>query len=141
MDKLPSFTLHGVGVSGGIAIGYSHLVSHETLDVLYFVLPKNLIQKEVARFEQAISQTRGELEDLRASISSTAPAELGAFLNLHLMILNDSMLAEAPKQIIEEQRCNAEWALKLQMDALLAHFDEIEDSYLRERKTDVTHVV
>jgi phosphoenolpyruvate-protein phosphotransferase (PTS system enzyme I) len=46
-----------------------------------------------------------------------------------------------PRAIIESEQCNAEWALKIQMDALLAQFDEIEDAYLRERRTDVIQVV
>ncbi|MGH8711451.1 MAG: phosphoenolpyruvate--protein phosphotransferase, partial [Burkholderiales bacterium] len=37
-------------------------------------------------------------------------------------------------------RCNAEWAFKQQIDELLERFDEIEDSYLRERKADVIQV-
>ena len=57
------------------------------------------------------------------------------------MILNDSTLSVAPRRIIETEQCNAEWALKVQMDALLAQFDEIEDGYLRERKADVIQVV
>jgi phosphotransferase system enzyme I (PtsI) len=57
------------------------------------------------------------------------------------MILNDSMLAVEPKNIIETEQCNAEWAVKVQMDELLARFDEIEDGYLRERRNDVIQVV
>jgi phosphotransferase system enzyme I (PtsI) len=136
-----SFTLHGVGVGGGIAIGHAHLVSHETLDVLYFVLPSFLVPQEVERFDQAIAATRAEMESLRASIPASAPAELSAFLDLHLMILGDSTLSEAPKRMIEEQRCNAEWALKQQMEALIAQFESFDDAYLRERRHDVVQVV
>ena len=69
------------------------------------------------------------------------PGEFGAFLDVHWMILNDPTLAEAPKKIIVEQRCNAEWALTQQMNVLVEQFDEIEDPYLRERKADVVQVV
>src|SRR5690606_7393037 len=41
----------------------------------------------------------------------------------------------------EARRCNAEWALVQQMELLIAQFDQIEDSYLRERKADVIQVV
>jgi phosphotransferase system enzyme I (PtsI) len=57
------------------------------------------------------------------------------------MILNDAMLSVEPVTIIEKEQCNAEWALKVQMDELLAQFDQIEDSYLRERRNDVIQVV
>ena len=135
-----SFTMHGTGVSGDIAIGFAHLVSHATLEVAHYVLPKQHVANEILRFDAAISATRQEMEGLREHISGNTPAEFGTFLDMHLMILNDSTLSKAPRQLIEEQQCNAEWALKQQMDALLAQFDEIEDSYLRERKADVVQV-
>jgi phosphotransferase system enzyme I (PtsI) len=56
------------------------------------------------------------------------------------MILNDPTLSEAPKKIIAEQHCNAEWALTQQMGVLVEQFDQIEDTYLRERKNDVVQV-
>ncbi|MBY0578785.1 MAG: phosphoenolpyruvate--protein phosphotransferase [Burkholderiales bacterium] len=136
-----SFILQGTGVSGGIAIGRAHLVSHAHLEVAHYNLPQKMIPFEVARYEAAVASTREELEALRASIPSDAPAEFGAFLSLHLMILGDSTLSQVPRQIIETQHCNAEWAIKQQMGTLLTQFDRIEDAYLRERKADVVQVV
>lgn len=136
-----SFTIHGIGVSGGIAIGHAHLVSNATLEVGHYVVPSHQVPEESTRFDAAIRTVRAELEELHASVPATAPAEFAAFINLHLMILNDSTLSVAPRKIIEDEQCNAEWALKVQMDALLAQFDTIENAYLRERKTDVIQVV
>ena len=61
--------------------------------------------------------------------------------DVHLMILNDSSLSKVPKQLIEAQQCNAEWALKLQRDALIDVFESMDDSYLRARRDDVDYVV
>jgi phosphotransferase system enzyme I (PtsI) len=136
-----SFTIHGIGVSGGIAIGHAHLVSHARLEVAHYAVPPHQVPEESARFDAAVRTVRAEFETLRASVPAAAPAEFVAFINLHLMILNDSTLSVTPRTIIENEKCNAEWALKVQMDALLAQFDEIEDVYLRERKADVIQVV
>ncbi|MDH5534175.1 MAG: phosphoenolpyruvate--protein phosphotransferase [Betaproteobacteria bacterium] len=136
-----SFTIHGIAVSGGIAIGHAHLVSHAKLEVGHYTLPADQIDEEVARFDGAVRAVHTELEQLRASVPATAPAEFTAFINLHLMILDDATLSTTPRTIIQTEKCNAEWALKVQMDALLAQFDEIEDGYLRERKADVFQVV
>ena len=133
--------MHGIPVSGGIAIGHAHLVSHARLEVAHYSVPQAKISAEIARYEQALATVRGELEELRTHIPANAPQEFDAFLNLHLMILNDATLSTAPREIIETEACNAEWALKVQLDALLAQFDEIEDGYLRERKADVMQVV
>ena len=136
-----SFTMHGVGVSSGIAIGHAHLVSHALLEVAHYVVPASLVEDEVKRFSQAIATVRKDLESIRRQLPANAPAELGSFVGTHLMILADKSLSEAPIDIIREEQCNAEWALKQEMDDLVAQFDEIEDEYLRERKFDVVQVV
>src|SRR3954469_16225660 len=136
-----SFTIHGIGVSGGIAIGHAQLVSHAQLEVAHYDISKSRIPDEKARFDAAVVTARAELASLSEHIPAGAPAEFEAFLNVHLMILDDPTLSETPKQLIESLQCNAEWALKLQMDALIEQFESIEDGYLRDRKTDVIQVV
>ena len=135
-----SFTIHGIGVSGGIAIGQAQLMTHTGLEVQRYAVRPQEAPGESLRFDMAVERVRAEFEELRASVPATAPAEFGAFINLHLMILNDSTLSVVPRRIIETEHCNAEWALKVQTDALLAQFDEIEDAYLRERRSDVIQV-
>jgi phosphotransferase system enzyme I (PtsI) len=136
-----SFALHGIGVSGGIAIGRAQLVSHATREVAHYTIPLAQVASEIERFESAIGEVQRELEGLHAALTSgDAPGEFGAFLDVHWMILNDPTLSEAPKRIIAEQRCNAEWALTTQMGVLVEQFEQIEDSYLRERKADVVQV-
>ena len=136
-----SFTMHGVAVSGGIAIGFAHLVSHATLEVPHYTLPKESLADEITRFDTAVIATRREMESMRAHIPANAPPEVEAFLDVHMMILNDSSLSKVPRQLIESLQCNAEWALTQQLDNLLDQFDEIEDAYLRERQSDVIQVV
>lgn len=136
-----SFTLHGIGVSSGIAIGVARLASHSHVEVAHYVLPSQYIDKEIARFDDAVNTVRQEMQTLRGQIPANAPAEMPAFLDMHLMILDDSMLSAVPKQLIRSQLCNAEWALAQQMEQLVAQFEAIDDPYLRERKTDVVQVV
>ncbi len=136
-----SFTLHGVGVSGGIAIGHAHLVSHVTLEVAHYAVPQIEIENEVARLDSAFNMVRAELDSLHASVTGSAAAEYGAFLDLHRMILDDSTLSVAAKTYVTQNQCNAEWAITQQMNVLLVQFEQIEDDYLRERKADVVQVV
>jgi phosphotransferase system enzyme I (PtsI) len=139
---MASFALHGIGVSGGIAIGRAQLVSHATLEVAHYTIAPSGVDIEIIRFDNAVKETKEELASLHAAMKAgDAPAEFGAFLDVHWMILNDPTLAEAPRRIIAEQRCNAEWALAQQMGVLVEQFDEIDDPYLRERKADVVQVV
>ena len=136
-----SFSLHGVGVSSGIAIGQAHLVSNALLEVVHYQLPLALIEDEVKRFNNAITIVKNDLEQIRNSLKHNAPAELGSFIGTHLMMLSDKSLSEVPKDIIRNEQCNAEWAIKLQMDDIVEQFEQIEDEYLRERKQDVIQVV
>ena len=136
-----NFVLHGSSVSGGITIGHAHLVSTARLEVAHYQIPEESVEAEIARFDAAITVASEELAALGSHIPADAPAEFAAFLNLHRMILDDSSLSHAPRVLIREQRCNAEWALVQQMDKLVAQFEEIEDPYLRERKADIAQVV
>ena len=135
-----SFTLHGIAVSSGIAIGHAHLISHTSLEVVHYVLPKQFLDEEIARFDAALLATRNEFASLRSNRPTHAAAEFDAFLELHQMILDDPLLSIAPREMIANEYCNAEWALKTQTETLVAQFDEFEDTYLRERQTDVTQV-
>jgi phosphotransferase system enzyme I (PtsI) len=136
-----SFTLHGAGAGGGIAIGRAHLISSARLEVAHYEIAPEQVELEVMRFSLGVETVRAELQSLHRSVPADAPTELGAFLNLHLMILDDSTLSHVPRALIRSLRCNAEWALVQQMDYLVAQFAKIEDAYLRERKADVVQVV
>ena len=133
--------LHGYAAGKGIAIGRAHLVVRGISELPQYHLPENELDGEAARFETAVKATRKQLEQLRSAIPENAPAELGAFISLHLMLLGDVTLSREPVDILKEQSINAEWALKIQTDRLSQQFDEIDDEYLRQRKQDMLQVV
>jgi phosphotransferase system enzyme I (PtsI) len=136
-----SFALHGIGVSSGIAIGRAQLVSHAMFEVAHYTLTARQVPEEIERFDTAVRDARTGLEALRQSMTTDEmPGEFGAFLDVHELILGDPTIAEAPKRIIAEQRCNAEWALTQQLAVLAEQFEAIEDAYLRERRADVYQV-
>lgn len=135
-----SFILYGLPVSGGIAIGQAHLISQATLEVSHLIIQPRQIEKEVVRFKAAVESVRTELTNMKNSAESVQ-ADLSAFINLHLMILDDPELSEVPCEIIRERRCNAEWAIVQQMELLVEQFEGIDDVYLRERSYDVRQTV
>jgi phosphotransferase system enzyme I (PtsI) len=136
-----NFVLHGVAVSAGITIGHAHLVSSARLEAAHYEIAEAAVPGEIFRFDAAIARARQELSVIESHIAGDAPAEFGAFINLHRMILADSSLSHAPRELIRERRYNAEWALVQQMEKLVAQFEEIEDPYLRERRQDIEQVV
>jgi len=137
-----TFSLHGQAVSGGIAIGRAHLVSHAMLEVAQFQLRERDVAGELSRFDKAVATASAELDSLRSEASVPgAPAELSAFVDLHAMILADPALTDGVRELIRERRCNTEWAMVQQMQQVVDQFDEFEDAYLRERKQDIVQVV
>ncbi len=136
-----NFVLHGVAVSAGITIGHAHLVSSARLEAAHYEIPESAVQAEIFRFDAAIARAKQELAALEGQIPADAPGEFGAFINLHRMILEDSSLSQAPRELIRERHTNAEWALVQQMETLVAQFEQMEDPYLRERRQDIEQVV
>ena len=137
---MASFTLHGIPVSRGIAIGRAHLLTPAALEVKHYLIAEEQVEAEVQRLQKAIAAVHKELQTIWNELPKDSPAELGAFIDVHALILSDPMISEVPLDIIRTRYYNAEWALLTQIDELSAQFDEIEDSYLRERKADIQQV-
>ncbi len=136
-----TIALHGVGVSRGIAIGKVHVVKRDQLDIREYSIKKSRLDDEIKRFENALANARQQLRAIREHIPDSTSVDIEAFIDTHLLMLDDVALTEEPMRLIKELSCNAEWALKLQRDALVTVFDEMDDAYLRTRKDDVDFVV
>jgi len=136
-----SLSLKGIGVSRGIAIGQAYLLQRDQLKVREYLIPPSLVEAEQQRFKQALANAKQQLSEVLQSIPTATPVDIVSFIDTHLLMLDDKALAEVPLELIAERRCNAEWALKLQRDALVSVFEEMEDAYLRTRRDDVDHVV
>lgn len=134
-------TLHGIGASPGIAIGKLHIVHRGMLDAPERRLAAEEVAGEVARFRDALREARGELKAIKARIPADTPAGIAAFIDTHLLMLEDGALTTGTLKAIRERHCNAEHALKRQRDAITSVFDAMDDAYLRTRRDDVDHVV
>jgi phosphotransferase system enzyme I (PtsI) len=136
-----SLALYGIGVSRGIAIGKAHVIMRGSIDVVATSIPADLIEGEVSRFLSAIETARQQLQSIQQHIPKDTRADIAAFIDTHLLMLDDATIVTAPVEHIREYGCNAEWALKLQRDAVVAVFEQMNDPYLRTRRDDVDHVI
>ena len=132
--------MFGLPVSGGVAIGRAVLVASSRVDVAHYFIEPGNAAAEVTRLRHARDTVSSELTTLKNELTSEAPPELAALLEVHLMLLRDPMLIEATKHWIEARHYNAEWAVTAQTEVLARQFDEMEDDYLRERKADIEQV-
>lgn len=131
----------GIGVSRGIAIGNVHLLTRGEPEVFERKLEESEIESEVIRFQSAVDQASTQLRNIKNTIPEDAPKDVATFIDSHMLMVKDSMLRKVPVEIIQEQHCNAEWALKQQRDKLVSVFEQMEDDYLRTRLNDVEHVI
>ncbi|CAK0770220.1 Phosphoenolpyruvate-protein phosphotransferase [Gammaproteobacteria bacterium] len=136
-----SVLLMGIGVVRGIAIGKAHLFLRDVPEIVEYNLPKDLLEQEVRRFDLALEQARIHLRAIRDHLPATTPADVTAFIDIHLLMLEDSTLSKVPIDLIRDRQCNAEWALKQQRDTMVRIFESMDDPYLRMRKDDVDQVV
>jgi phosphotransferase system enzyme I (PtsI) len=134
-------SLAGSGVTRGIAIGRAHLLAPSELEVRQTTIERRDVTHEIGRLTRAFNDVRTELDQLALGIAVGAPSEVRAFLELHRLILDDPLLAEAPRELIRARLINAEWALTIQLEEVVRQFDAIDDEYLKERSTDVRQVV
>ena len=138
-----SLWLNGIGVSRGIAIGRVQKLTGGDLEIPEYTIAEAEVEAEVARFADAQARAREQLEQVRAQVPvglGGAQNEIAAFIDTHLLMMDDRSLTEAVVSSIRSSRINAESALKRQRDALVAVFEQMDDAYLRSRKDDVQHV-
>ncbi|MFO1372179.1 MAG: phosphoenolpyruvate--protein phosphotransferase [Candidatus Competibacteraceae bacterium] len=135
------FSLHGIGVSRGYAIGRTYLLQRNQPEITEYTIPDAIVEDEIQRFLNSLDVARQQLRNIRLRIPATVPGDITAFIDTHLLMLEDTTLTEAPVKLIRTHKCNAEWALKIQRDLLTQVFEEMDDPYLRTRKDDVDHIV
>ena len=136
-----TFSIHGLAVSRGIAIGRAVLVASSRADVAHYFVEASAVASEVQRVRDARNAVVDEITRLQRDLPADAPHELAALLDVHLMLLQDEQLISGVKGWISERHYNAEWALTTQYEMIARQFDEMEDEYLRERKADLEQVV
>ena len=134
-----TIALYGIGVSRGVVIGKAQIVSRDQLDIREYTIKNPLL--EVKRFEEAIGIARQQLRSIRQHIPASTSDNITAFIDTHLLMMEDVAITHEPTRIIQDSLCNAEWALKLQRDALANVFEEMDDPYLRTRMDDIDYVI
>ncbi len=140
-----TFSIHGLAVGGGIAIGRAVVVAASRVNVAHYFIEPGDVREEIERIRCARDVLIDEIHRMQESISlmgpKDAPHELKALLDVHLMLLQDEELVKGVKDAITDRLYNAEWALLTQLEVISRQFDEMEDEYLRERKADLEQIV
>lgn len=133
--------LPGHGASRGSALGRARVRLPHALEVVEQRIPAKAVTKELLRLREAVDSTRGEMQVLRERLHGALAKEVGEFLDLHALLLDDPELLHGLDELIRAGRYTADYALRLQRDRLAAVFDGMDDAYLKSRMDDLDHVI
>jgi len=135
-----SIMLNGIGVSRGIGIGSAYVLYREQPEVQEYLIAEADVEQEIQRYTRAKLSALTELSAIKKRIDSDTPEEILAFIDTHLLMIDDPVLNTGVINHIKNLR-NAEWALQIQRERLISVFDNMDDEYLKTRADDISHVV
>jgi len=132
--------IKGIAASPGIAIGKAYVLDSEEMVIPQRTITTASIPREITRFQDALTQTRAEIQKIRDKISKELSKEHGDIFNAHLMVLEDRAIIEEVMERIKKEKFNTEHILSQVLKKYVQSFLKIDDEYLRERVSDITDV-
>jgi len=132
--------LKGIPVSPGIVIGKAFLIDYRKVRPPEKIIDSEMVEEELARFQEAIAETRQQLEDLRHHYEEKRIGEHGYLVDVHLLMLDDKMLVKRTEELVRDSLYGADWALWKVVQGIKASFDAMDDEYFRDRRNDIEHL-
>ncbi len=133
-----SESVRGVSASPGIASGPAFVLERHRLRVVKAKLQETQVTEELRRLQRALEQSHQQVEDLRGEIEPHM--EPNQILEAQALMLRDEALTDEPARLIREEKINAEWALARVLKRLRSLFEDADEEYLRDRRSDIDHV-
>jgi len=111
------------------------------LDVAEERIEAGDVEAELERLHAAVDTVRDEMRALRQRLHGALAQEVGEFLDLHALLLDDPELLQGLDELIRTGRYSADYALRLQRDRIAGVFTGMDDAYLRSRIDDIDQVI
>ncbi len=129
--------LPGIPVSSGIVIGRVFVFDHNPHRVARWTVREDLVDLEVARFDKARDAALKDLEEVHAQASREMGTEVAKVFLFHQGMLNDPTLIDPIRAMIRDERVNAEHAVLVAFEAVMAMFRKQQDSTFRTKADDI----
>lgn len=136
----PTLSLKGIGASPGVAVGHAFILDRKRVRTPKLRLAEAEVEPERLRMKTAIELSDRQLAELKEQMTRTEGHDHALILEAHRMMLHDPMLVDEVNRLIQEDRINAEWAVRRVARKIKQLFDNIPDEYFRERRSDVDYV-
>ena len=130
----------GISAASGYALGIAFLLQDQQIQVVKAEVPKEQLDSEILRFEEALGKATEELEAIKEKTKQTMGADEAEIFAAHIMVLEDPEYSGAIKELIRTDAWNAEWAIQEVTDRFLKLFADMDNEYIRERAADLKDV-
>ena len=98
------------------------------------------IEKEMARFNEALTQAKDELEILYKEAVDKVGEENALIFDVHKMMLEDLDYIDNIENLIKEEKVTAEYAVFVTGEMFSKTFADMDDDYMKARSVDVTDI-
>ncbi|MFA6355866.1 MAG: phosphoenolpyruvate--protein phosphotransferase [Candidatus Omnitrophota bacterium] len=132
--------LKGIAASPGIAIGKVFILDSETYTIIRREISEKDLPKEIARFEDALIQTRQEILGIQERISDQLGIKHAEIFNAHLLVLEDRTLIEEVISRLKKDLVCVEYIFDDVLRRYMTAFQNVEDEYLKERVADIRDI-
>jgi phosphotransferase system enzyme I (PtsI) len=128
--------LQGIAVSPGVAIGEVLVMDTEGFRIPRRFLPRDAVEDELERLNQAIADATGEIERHRDKVEKQLGKEYAAIFAAHIQMLNDRGLRSKLDEMIRQRHYSPEYSVSRALRAYAKVFQSL-DGVMPERATDI----
>lgn len=139
MSNRSAIVLTGIGASTGVAVGSAFLLDRRRLRTPRYRIPDGSEKRELERLRVALQRSERQLCEMKDRVELQGD-EHALILEAHRLMLQDPVFVGEVRRLIEEERVNAEWAVRRSARRIRNAFGRLQDEYFRERKQDVEFV-
>ncbi len=130
----------GIAVSPGVVIREAFMFESEGYRIPRHIIRKEEVESEIFRLEKAIEDSKKEIDDLEKKVSEDLGSEIGSIFGTHRMILQDARLRNEVIEKIKKVNFTPEFAVSLALRVYIRKFQDVNDTYLAERVSDIFDV-
>ncbi|MDF7825263.1 phosphoenolpyruvate--protein phosphotransferase [Pontiellaceae bacterium B12227] len=132
--------LKGIGVSPGIAVFKSQLLTPHSDRAVQRSISKDEIPFEIARFEEALIATHDQIKHIQKQVAEVLGDEHASIFDAHILVVDDRTFIEDVIRTIQSDLINVEPVLQAVANRYADMLAKVQDSYLSERAADIRDV-
>jgi phosphoenolpyruvate-protein phosphotransferase (PTS system enzyme I) len=127
----------GIPVSPGVAICHAAVLDAEDQPIARRTVPQSQVPQELVRLDEALVESRKEIEAQREKAHATLGPELAKIFSFHLGLTQDKALIGQFKKLIQNEKVTAEFAVFNVLQELVRKFQSLDSKYFQDRDADI----